>query len=215
MPLWATDGDSLVTAQDAVYGLKRPADNEADRTFAAGAVAIAPRLLLTAKHVAQAALASSDGKPVAFHGRDGSIVMATLLYESPVEDIAVFLTSSPLAHSLPLRCEAPVLGEEVTALGFPRGQPWMYLAGRVASSVPYESKEDGAWTVLDIAINPGSSGGPLLDRLGRIVGLPVAAFAIGVPAGFRMEMATQGIGYAVPGASLCDFLAPFAGWTRA
>ena len=73
-----------------------------------------------------------------------------------------------------LRDGLPELGTQVWALGFPAGVRTVNItAGQVAG---FERNADGetAWLRTDTEFNPGNSGGALIDRECRLVGIPTA-----------------------------------------
>ena len=84
------------------------------------------------------------------------------------------------------------LGETVLALGNPFGLGGSVSRGILSSKnrrPPIESEllEIADWLQTDAAINPGSSGGPLVNLQGELIGLNVAVHREG-----------QGIGFAIP-----------------
>jgi S1-C subfamily serine protease len=87
-------------------------------------------------------------------------------------------------------------GDAVVAVGFPFGIGPSVSAG-VVSGLKREYRSLGGATALsnliqfDAAVNPGSSGGPLLNAAGEVVGLVTAMLDPG-GGGF------VGIGFAVP-----------------
>jgi serine protease Do len=76
-------------------------------------------------------------------------------------------------------------GEELMTLGFPLGQE--YLKSTVGVVSGHESLEGRLYIQMDAAINPGSSGGPSLNRSGHVIGINTA----GVPD-------AQNVGYIIP-----------------
>jgi S1-C subfamily serine protease len=85
-----------------------------------------------------------------------------------------------------------LLGETVLALGNPFGLGGSVSRGILSSKNRRPPIEDKAldiadWLQTDAAINPGSSGGPLLNLRGELIGLNVAVYREG-----------QGIGFAIP-----------------
>jgi S1-C subfamily serine protease len=85
-----------------------------------------------------------------------------------------------------------LLGETVLALGNPFGLGGSVSRGILSSKnrrPPRESEslEVADWLQTDAAINPGSSGGPLLNLKCELIGLNVAVYREG-----------QGIGFAIP-----------------
>jgi len=85
-----------------------------------------------------------------------------------------------------------LLGESVLALGNPFGLGGSVSRGILSSKnrrPPLENEplEIADWLQTDAAINPGSSGGPLVNLDGELIGLNVAIYREG-----------QGIGFAIP-----------------
>ena len=66
------------------------------------------------------------------------------------------------------------VGELVFAIGHPGGQPWTLTAGVVSAldGSPGPDPEQRVRTIRsDVRLAPGSSGGPLLDARGNVIGL--------------------------------------------
>lgn len=85
-----------------------------------------------------------------------------------------------------------LLGETVLALGNPFGLGGSVSRGILSSKNRRPSAEDepldvADWLQTDAAINPGSSGGPLIDLRGDLIGLNVAIYREG-----------HGIAFAIP-----------------
>ncbi len=74
----------------------------------------------------------------------------------------------------PLRAGKPVVGEPVVALGHPYGTA---PSGALEGTLRWSASQGivsavGPWLLqTDAALNPGNSGGPLLDTEGRVVGI--------------------------------------------
>lgn len=97
-----------------------------------------------------------------------------------------------------------VVGEPVYTIGNPFGLSSSMTAGIVSQLGRILPLRDlgvpepwGSYSIVDViqfdaAVNPGNSGGPLLDSLGRVVGVTFAIETAGNVSGFI------GIGYAVP-----------------
>lgn len=82
--------------------------------------------------------------------------------------------------TLELRKELPKLAENVYAYGAPQGLEATITKGIVSSvrrtsEIPFLADsgeyDDLLWIQTDAAVNPGNSGGPLLDEQGRVVGV--------------------------------------------
>ena len=110
---------------------------------------------------------------------DGTRTQAFIANADPERDIAVLAPSSlpglvvpaTIGNSSSLR-----VGDEVFAVGNPLGLVGSLSAG-VVSGIGRQSAPHGREEAIqgliqfDAAVNPGNSGGPLLDRGGRLVGI--------------------------------------------
>jgi serine protease Do len=125
---------------------------------------------------------------------DGTILPARVVGADPMFDVAVIRIPSPKG-TLPTAqlgdSEHLLVGEEVFAIGNPLGLEQTFTRGivsavnRILPGVSWALKEPMIQT--DAAINRGSSGGPLVDRCGRVVGINTAI----IPD-------AQSIGFAIP-----------------
>lgn len=128
---------------------------------------------------------------------DGRNYKAVLVGASPDHDIAVLKIGVgfkrpppvPLGSSHDLK-----VGQKVFAIGNPFGLDWTLTTG-IVSALDRSLADDSGSVIehliqTDAAINPGSSGGPLLDSAGRLIGINTAIYS---PSG-----ANAGVGFAVP-----------------
>jgi S1-C subfamily serine protease len=114
---------------------------------------------------------------------------------SPGRDIALIRVPLRGLATIPLRATpGPRLGEEVVAIGFALSIPGKPTVSRgiiagLGRSLPVSRTRFLRHLIqTDAALNPGNSGGPLLDGAGRLLGLNAAVIADGY---------TQNIGFAV------------------
>ena len=127
--------------------------------------------ILTAYHVIQSAVAAGQQRVmVEFYRRlgalEGIIVnewiqtdndLAVLVVENvPVQHVLFFGTTEGLRKR-----------DEVTAIGHPEGSPWAIKDGKVSNFVGRDVHFSGD------AVDPGNSGGPLLNTQGQIVGMNI------------------------------------------
>jgi hypothetical protein len=73
-----------------------------------------------------------------------------------------------------LRDALPELGTQVWALGFPAGVRTVNITAGQIAGFERNADDDTAWLRTDTEFNPGNSGGALIDRECRLVGIPTA-----------------------------------------
>ena len=131
---------------------------------------------------------------------DGTRSPAAVSNADPARDIAVLTPAALPQVVLPAtlgNSGALRVGDEVFAVGNPLGLVGSLSAG-VVSGLNRESTPPGRQEALegliqfDAAVNPGSSGGPILDRRGQVVGIVTGLINPGEDDVFI------GIGFAVP-----------------
>ncbi len=113
------------------------------------------------------------------------------------KDLAVLRIKASRAELRPIeigRSRDLVVGQTVLAVGNPFGLDHSLTIG-VVSALGRELQSPSGRTIHDViqtdaAVNPGNSGGPLLDSHGRVVGINSAIYS---PSG-----TSAGIGFAVP-----------------
>lgn len=128
---------------------------------------------------------------------DGTTQDAKVLAEDPTIDLAVLDVGTPPASAKPLplgQSRDLTVGDPVVAIGNPLGFERTATTGIVSAvkrqiCSPNQSPIANA-IQTDAAINQGNSGGPLLDRRGRVIGINSQIISQG--GGF------EGIGFAVP-----------------
>jgi len=144
-----------------------------------------PGKVLTALHVVEdpgqiAIMLHRAGRPT-YSPMDGGIlrflfengrelVPATIGQRDALSDLAVLEVDpavAPDAPILPWASDDARPGERVLALGHPQQTPWSFSAG-VVGTLQYGLIQH------DATVGPGSSGGPLLDERGEVVGVNVA-----------------------------------------
>lgn len=125
---------------------------------------------------------------------NGYTAPAKLLGADPILDLAV-LRIPPPETGLPKislgDSEALKVGEEVVAIGNPLGLEQTLTRGIISGINRLAPESPLQWTLsllqTDAAINPGSSGGPLVNRCGEVVGITSAILT-----------EAQNIGFAIP-----------------
>jgi S1-C subfamily serine protease len=151
--------------------------------------------ILTANHV----IAGGTAITVTF--ADGTMATAIVAAADPKRDIATLTPAKLPQVVVPATVGGGAgVGAPVVAIGNPLGLTDSVSAGVVSGLDRTADTSNGRFSGLiqfDASVNPGSSGGPLLDAHGLVIGIVVS---IAAPAG---EDAFAGIGFAVPiGAAL-------------
>lgn len=120
---------------------------------------------------------------------DGRNLVGEVVRVNKQQDTALLRTDPVSMEVLSLREGEPRVGEEAYALGSPAGRGLsgtvtrgIISARRVVEGVPYLQS--------DVAVNPGNSGGPLIDSDGRVLG--VAKFFISADGG------SNGLSFFIP-----------------
>jgi S1-C subfamily serine protease len=191
---YRTISPSLVTVT-----AQRPAGNGTDGVYAgigSGVVINAEGAVLTALHVVDGAAA------VQVEFADGTAATAEVAASQPEHDVAVLLVDRLPGVIVPaVMAGPPPIGDAVFAVGNPLGLRQSLTAGVVSATdrrIETGSSDSGGGTTLDgliqfdAAVNPGNSGGPLLNRAGQVVGI-VTGLANPAQQAFFV-----GIGFAVP-----------------
>jgi serine protease Do len=176
---------SPAAALDRVY-LLRTADIY-DRFLGSAFLWADGSVAVTADHVLRGA------DRVRLVASDGQTQIGEVIARDPVRDIAVIAVTAE-GRGLELGVVVP-LGAEVWAIGAPLGADFTMTRGMVSArprqvdpAVPLHLVQH------DAALNPGSSGGPLVDDAGRLLGMNVR-----IADGSRLNV---GLGYAIAAADL-------------
>ena len=150
--------------------------------------------VVTNDHVVQ----GSTGIRVGFDG--GATYAAKLVGADPSTDVAVVRVQAPTSVLHPLAFERSGLfpGDPVYAIGNPFGLDRTMTAG-IVSAVGRDIDAPNGLAIpnaiqTDAPINHGNSGGPLLDRAGRVVGVNAQIEGGTVDA-------NVGVGFAIPTAT--------------
>ncbi|HYB06878.1 MAG TPA: S1C family serine protease [Nitrososphaerales archaeon] len=150
-------------------------------------------LVVTASHVVGHSTA-----PVVTFG-DGTHAVARVLGRDVYTDVALLKVEvDGLLAVSPGSAEGPKVGQFVLALANARGKKASATSGIVTS---YGRSMRGFWGVViedavvsDAKLNPGYSGGPLVDARGRVLGMNVAYFGgrgVAVPVSSLKEIVTM------------------------
>ena len=128
---------------------------------------------------------------------DNTVWPAHIVGRAPDKDLAVLKIDAPAdkLRAIPVGTSGDLrVGQKVLAIGNPFGYDWTLTTGVISGlnrEIPSVTKRPISGVVqTDAAVNPGNSGGPLLDSSGRLIGINTAIYS---PSG-----AYAGLGFAVP-----------------
>jgi S1-C subfamily serine protease len=185
---------AIVRVSAATAGDGLESDEYIRRATGSGVVIIDRGVILTSLHV----VAGSSRVRVQFE--DGLEADAAIISIQPENDLAVLQ-----AKQIPDDLQAATLrsakhlveGEHVTAVGFPFGIGPSVSHGVISGLKRQYQAPDGQRVLsnliqFDAAANPGSSGGPLVNAAGEVIGIITAI--LGTPE----KSAFSGIAFAVP-----------------
>jgi serine protease Do len=152
--------------------------------------------MLTSAHVV-----IGGGSRVRASFSDGNDIQASVVGADPLSDLAVLRADSPVAPAAELGDAASLrVGQLVVAIGNPHGYAGSVTAGVVSALGRSLPARAGAATRIiddviqtDAALNPGNSGGALVDGHGRVVGINTAVAGIGLGLAVPINATTRRI----------------------
>ncbi len=150
--------------------------------------------ILTAYHVI------ADASAIQIIFSDGTVAEAEVIATERENDIAVLHPTQPPEIIVPAVLGNPFamqVGDQTFAVGNPLGLAGSLSAGVISGfdrSLPVNERGQRLEGLIqfDAAVNPGNSGGPLLNRAGQVIGIVTAL------ANPNEQNSFTGIGFAVP-----------------
>jgi S1-C subfamily serine protease len=134
---------------------------------------------------------------VAVRLASGEVLPASIVGTAPNYDLAVIRLKNPSRLPAPIAVGTSgdlKVGQAAFAIGNPFGLDQSLTTGVISAlkrRLPTSAgREIGNVVQTDAAVNPGNSGGPLLDSAGRLIGITTAIIS---PSG-----SNAGIGFAIP-----------------
>jgi putative serine protease PepD len=145
-------------------------------------------------------------------GLNGKAQTAQVIGADASKDLALLKidTGGAKLHALPLASSSSVrVGDAVYAIGNPYGLDDTLTSGIVSARNRDIQAPDGSTISgviqTDAALNPGNSGGPLLDAAGQVIGVNSQIASSGSSAGG--QSGNVGIGFAIPSSTVQAFVA--------
>ncbi len=192
-PFAARAYDIIAPSLVRINALVKQGDKEPFEAIGTGVIIDDRGTVLTSLHI----VANAQKMQVVF--RDGSFYEAAIINEFPGNDLALLKPSVVPDDIVPAVLSPSItleVGDEVIAVGNPFGINYSVSSGVVSGlGRVFRSKEIGILRNMiqfDAAVNPGNSGGPLVNRDGEVVGI-VAGLLNPLQEEFFI-----GIGFAVP-----------------
>jgi S1-C subfamily serine protease len=136
---------------------------------------------------------------------DGNAYAATVLGSDAYADLSVLSTEAPEEKLKPLQIVSSStlkVGDPVVAIGSPFGLAGSMSVGIISQLGRTIKTTSGGYSIANIIqttapLNPGNSGGPLLNYRGQVVGITTAIVAD-----------SQGLGFAVPSNTILREIGP-------
>jgi S1-C subfamily serine protease len=181
---------SLVLIQSQAPG----SDGKTDYSLGTGTIVDASGDILTSLHVV------ADAATINLTFADGTQSTATVATKQPENDIAVLKPDNPPAQIVPAVLGNPnsmQVGDDAYVVGNPFGLYSSMSAGVISGFNRTFQPNNSDLTLkgliqIDAAVNPGNSGGPLLNRAGQVIGI---VEGIANP---TQQDVFIGIGFAIP-----------------
>jgi putative serine protease PepD len=173
-----------------------------------GIIVSARGLILTNNHVVSGATRIT----VQFGGSGGATRLARIVGVDASDDLALLSVTRAGLTLSPLRFGSSAgvrVGDPAFAIGNPYTFDQTLTVGVISALNRTITSPDGASITgviqTDAALNPGNSGGPLLDSAGRVIG--VNSQIATDPSGFAQQGSNSGIGFAIPSSTVLTDLA--------
>jgi S1-C subfamily serine protease len=173
-----------------------------------GIVLTGTGLILTNEHVIDGATSIT----VSLDGSSGHTAAARVVGADRSKDLALLRIDPAGAALHPLKLASSPsteVGDPAYAIGNPFGLNWTLTTGIVSALNREIKAPDG--TVIpnviqtDAALNPGNSGGPLLDAYGEVIGVNSQILSSGSSTG--AQGGSEGVGFAISATTIRGFLA--------
>ena len=183
------------TLSPAIVGVSATAST--GTALGAGVCVAQGGYILTNSHVI------NDANAITLYLSDGTTTTAHIIYEDTVLDFAIIQSTIPLPY-LELNLEDLNVGQTVIAVGTPISLMLKHtftkgIVSALNRTIAINSSNGEAYMQNliqhDASLNPGNSGGPLLNEQGQVVGINTLKITSG-----------EGIGFAIPTKSFVSIL---------
>ncbi len=159
---------------------------------------VSPHAVLTAYHVVQEA-------PLEVTFFNGPRLAGRVSWFDAKLDLALVDVEVPAGYPVTrLDCDNLHVGEQLVSVGHPTQSRWVAVGGHLPTTATIGS---GQLVPLGFPIGLGTSGGPVFDEAGRVVGITLAILAERNPASAAYDRYKDtGIGLMLPAKDFCAAL---------
>lgn len=176
--LRSSSGDFSEVISDVIKGVVSVGT---DKSMGTGFVLTDSGYIATNQHVI------SGAKRIEVLTQDRKVIVATLIGEDVARDVALLKVEATL-ESLELADKLPTVGNKVIAIGNPLGLAFTVTEGIVSALDRKGPNGQKEYIQTDVSLNPGNSGGPLINTRGEVVGMNNFKVGNAESLGFALEV---------------------------
>ncbi len=152
-----------------------------DKSAGTGFVVHSSGYVVTNNHVIQ------GGQYVKILTYNDKIYDAQVIGTDPVADLALLKVNGVFDHLSLGNSSNVSVGEKVIAIGNPLGLSFTVTSGIVSALHRVGSNGLATYIQTDVTLNPGNSGGPLIDTKGKVIGINNFKIGSAEGLGFALE----------------------------
>lgn len=152
-----------------------------DKSAGTGFIVHSSGYVVTNNHVIQ------GGQYVKILTYNDKIYDAQVIGTDPVADLALLKVNGVFDHLSLGNSSNVSVGEKVIAIGNPLGLSFTVTSGIVSALHRVGSNGLATYIQTDVTLNPGNSGGPLIDTKGKVIGINNFKIGSAEGLGFALE----------------------------
>lgn len=185
-----------VSARIQVYSEVTKRNNEEETATGTGVILTADGYIVTNNHIV-------EGAEKVYVTCEGTEYEAEIVGTDATVDLAVLkaknasnLKPASLGDSAALR-----IGDTAVAIGDPLGTLKLTCTNGIISGLDREINTDGKvqnYIQTNAAVNPGNSGGPLINDKGEVIGIVTMKTIVAGYDEYGYAISAEGLGYAIP-----------------
>ena len=157
---------------------------ETDRGISGTGFFVGPHCsVITNQHVIE------NAKTIVLRTSRHNLFVGQVLASDSVRDLAYLTTNFDACKTLQIQAGVPHIGTTVFAVGNPLGLEGTVTKGIVSANRVLPNGVE--YVQIDASLNPGNSGGPLIDQAGKVLG--VDTFKIKETSGLNFAVAADEI----------------------